>query len=190
MAQEIKYYRNRIHPHQFALYAAMGSILMMFAALTSAYVVRQAVGNWHEYTLPSLFYGSTAVLLLSSVTLHIAYRSFKKENPVLYKGLLVLTGILGIVFVVLQYYGWQGLYGIGVPLDGNPSGSFFYVISGVHAAHVLGGIAALFVAVYHALTLKFEVTPRRKNRFALVVQYWHFVDILWLYLFVFILLAQ
>ena len=190
MAQEIKYYRNRIHPHQFALYAAMGSIMMMFAALTSAYIVRQAVGNWHEYSLPDIFYISTGVLLLSSVTLHLAFKSYQKGNARMYRGLLLLTGVLGVTFVILQYYGWQGLYGIGVPLDGNPSGSFFYVISGVHAAHVLGGIAALFVAVFHALTLQFEVSVRRKNRFALVVQYWHFVDILWLYLFVFILVAQ
>lgn len=190
MAQELKYYRNRIHPHQFALFAGMASILMMFAALTSAYVVRQAVGNWQEYTLPDLFYVSTGILLLSSVTIHLSFRAFKNAHPGRYRGLLVLTGILGLVFVILQYYGWQQLYTIGVPLDGNPSGSFFYVISGVHAIHVLGGIAALMVAVVHALTLKFEVTNTRRNRFALVVQYWHFVDILWLYLFVFILLAQ
>jgi cytochrome c oxidase subunit 3 len=190
MPGEIKYYRNRIHPHQFALYAAMASILMMFAALTSAYIVRQAVGNWHEYTLPDIFYGSTMVLLLSSLTLHTSYVSYKKGQTVLYRGLLVLTVVLGLVFVVMQYFGWQQLYGIGVPLDGNPSGSFFYVISGVHAAHVLGGVAALFVALAHALTLKFEVSEQRRRRFNLVVQYWHFVDILWVYLFVFILLAQ
>lgn len=188
--QEIKYYRNRIHPHRFALYASMASILMMFAALTSAYVVRQAVGNWHEYTLPDVFYLSTLVILASSVCLHFAYRGYKLGQQKPYRLLLALTMVLGLVFVVLQYYGWQALYVSGVPLDGNPSGSFFYVISGVHAVHVLGGIAALAVAMTHALTLKFEVTERRKNRFALVVQYWHFVDILWVYLFVFILLSQ
>jgi cytochrome c oxidase subunit 3 len=101
-----------------------------------------------------------------------------------------VTLVLGVIFVVLQYYGWQGLYQIGVPLDGNPSGSFFYVISGVHAVHVLGGIAAMLVAMYHAFSMKFQVTEKRKNRFALVVQYWHFVDLLWLYLFVFILVSQ
>ena len=189
MSQEIKYYRNRIHPHQFVLYTAMASILMMFAALTSAYIVRQAVGNWHEYTLPDLFYVSTAVILSSSLTLHTAYGSYKKGQAGLYRGLLTLTGVLGVVFVILQYSGWQELYAIGVPLDGNPSGSFFYVISGVHAAHVLGGIAALVVALFHAVTLPFVVTEHRRKRFILVVQYWHFVDILWLYLFVFILLA-
>jgi cytochrome c oxidase subunit 3 len=190
MAQGLKYYRNRIHPHQFALYAAMASILMMFASLTSAYVVRQAVGNWHEYTLPGIFYYSTAVLLLSSVTLHLSFSAYKKGKKEAYRSFLLIAMCLGLTFVVMQYYGWQALYSIGVPLDGNPSGSFFYVISGVHAAHVLGGIAALCVALIHALSLKFEVSEKRKNRFALVVQYWHFVDILWLYLFVFILLAQ
>lgn len=190
MAQEIKYYRSRIHPQLFTLYAAMGSILMMFAAFTSAYVVRQAVGNWQEYSIPNVFYLSTVILVLSSMTLHFAYRGFKQGKTGQYKGLLLLTGILGTVFVILQYDGWQALYNSGVPLDGNPSGSFFYVISGVHAAHVLGGIAAIFVALYHAFTLPYAVTPQRKTRFAMVVQYWHFVDALWLYLFVFILLAQ
>jgi cytochrome c oxidase subunit 3 len=190
MTEGIKYYRNRIHPHLFALYAAMASILMMFAAFTSAYVVRQAVGNWQEYTVPDIFYTSTAILLMSSVMLHLSYRGFKKGRAVQYKGLLSVTLVLGVIFVVLQYYGWQGLYQIGVPLDGNPSGSFFYVISGVHAVHVLGGIAAMLVAMYHAFSMKFQVTEKRKNRFALVVQYWHFVDLLWLYLFVFILVSQ
>ena len=181
--------KKRMHPHKFTLWVAIGSILMMFASLTSAYVVRQAVGNWQEYSLPHIFYYSTAVLLISSVTLHLSYVSFKKGVVNAYRGLLILSMILGLTFVVLQYFGWTALYNIGVPLDGNPSGSFFYVISGVHAAHVLGGIAALCTALVHALTLKFEVTDRRKTRFSLVVQYWHFVDILWLYLFVFILLS-
>ena len=183
-------YRNRLHPHKFALYASFASIIMMFAALTSAYLVRQAAGNWHEYLVPEMFYYSTAVLLLSSAVLHFSYHSFKNGQRTGYVLGLIGAFILGLVFVVMQYFGWQGLYNIGVPLDGNPSGSFFYVISGLHAAHVLGGIAALFVATYHAATLKFELTPKRKTRFSLVVQYWHFVDILWLYLFIFILVAR
>lgn len=190
MAQELKYYRNRIHPHRFALYAAMASILMMFASLTSAYIVRQAAGNWQEYLVPQIFYISTLILLVSSLTLHMGYRAFKSGGAGAYRSMILTTLALGMVFIVMQYFGWQQLYATGVPLDGNPSGSFFYVISGVHAAHVLGGIAALGVAAFHAMTLKFEVTQRRINRFALVVQYWHFVDLLWLYLLVFILLAR
>lgn len=192
MATEATTYqgRNRIHPHKFALYAGMASITMMFAAFTSAYLVRQAAGNWQEYQVPDIFYAATIVLLLSSVSVHYAFSAFKNGNEPAYKLGLAATAVLGLVFVVLQYYGWNALYNIGVPLDGNPSGSFFYVISGVHAAHVLGGIAALGIALYHALSLPFEVTPKRKRRFSLVVQYWHYVDVLWLYLFVFILIAR
>lgn len=182
--------RNRIHPHKFALYASMASILMMFVALTSAYLVRQAAGNWQEYTVPQIFYVSTAVLLLSSVTLHLSYRAFANGIKSNYRLLLIVTAVLGITFVVMQYYGWNALYNIGVPLNGNPSGSFFYVISGVHAAHVLGGVAAIAVALYHGFALPFVPSEGRKHRFSLVVQYWHFVDILWLYLFVFILIAR
>lgn len=182
--------RNRIHPHKFALYAAMASILMMFASLTSAYLVRQAAGNWQEYQVPEIFFISTIVLLASSAALQYAMSSFKKENEVGYKTGIIIAAILGTSFVVMQYFGWNALYDIGVPLDGNPSGSFFYVISGLHAVHILGGIAAIGVALFHAFSLKFEVTETRKLRFSLVTQYWHFVDILWLYLFVFILIAR
>lgn len=182
--------RSRLHPHQFALYASMASMIMMFGAFTSAYLVRQAAGNWQEYVVPDIFYLSTAILLISSATLHYAYTSFKQEQFSHYRIFLIITFALGLAFVIMQYFGWQQLYNIGVPLDGNPSGSFFYVISGVHAAHVLGGIAALFVAAYHALSLAPKVTEKRRTRFSLVVQYWHFVDLLWLYLLVFILIAH
>lgn len=182
--------RSRLHPHKFALYAAMASIIMMFGAFTSAYLVRQAAGNWQEYVVPDIFYLSTAILLISSATLHYAYTTFKQQQFNHYRAFLIATFALGLTFVIMQYFGWQQLYNIGVPLDGNPSGSFFYVISGVHAVHVLGGIAALFVAAFHALSLKPELTEKRKTRFSLVVQYWHFVDILWLYLLVFILIAH
>lgn len=182
--------RNRIHPHKFALYASMASILMMFAAFTSAYLVRQAAGNWQEYTVPDIFYISTGILLLSSVTMHLAFKGYVNGVKKRYQFMILITALLGAVFVVLQYYGWNALYNVGVPLDGNPSGSFFYVISGVHAVHILGGLAALAVAAFHAYTLPYKVTEKRKLRFSLVAQYWHFVDVLWLYLFVFILIAR
>jgi cytochrome c oxidase subunit III len=182
--------RNTIHPHKFALWAAMASITMMFGAFTSAYIVKQAAGNWLEFTLPNAFYFSTVVILISSFTLHASFKSFLagKEKP--YKLLLLLSLVLGLVFVVLQYVGWTNLYSIGVDLKGNVSGSFFYLLSGIHALHVMGGIAAIIVAVIHAYTLKFSVTETRKNRFDLVLNYWHFVDFLWIYLFGFLLISK
>ena len=90
--------RNKIHPHKFALMVACASIIMMFAALTSAYIVRHAQGNWLEFRLPNMFMYSTLVILLSSLTLQGSYFSFLKKKQKIYKGLLVLSFILGITF--------------------------------------------------------------------------------------------
>ncbi|MFT5166649.1 MAG: cytochrome c oxidase subunit 3 [Saprospiraceae bacterium] len=182
--------QNKIHPHKFALWVACASITMMFMAWTSAYVVRQAAGNWLEFRLPNIFFINTAVLLLSSVTLHLSYIFFKKEIEALYKGLLVVSFLLGISFLVLQYQGWVQLYGIGVAVDGNPAGSFIYVFTGFHGLHIFGGLAAIFVAIFHAFGLKFKPTPKRKLRFELTLTIWHFLDFLWLYIITFIVLQS
>lgn len=179
-----------IHPHKFGLWLAMASITMMFGAFTSAYIVRQAAGNWLEFRLPDVFYLSTIVILLSSVSLHTSYTHFKKAKEKTYKIFLIVSLILGISFVGLQYMGWTSLFNVGVDLKGNPSGSFLYLITGVHAAHVLGGIAAISVALLHAYTLNFKVSEKRRVRLQLVNQYWHFVDLLWVYLFIFLLLTR
>ena len=102
----------------------------------------------------------------------------------------MLSFILGLAFVALQYQGWLDLTAIGVELTGNPAGSFIYVISGVHAAHVLGGLAAILVAMVQAFSLKYKVTKKRKLRFELTLIYWHFVDFLWIYLLLFFLSQQ
>ncbi len=180
-----EYRRSKIHPKKFALWIGCASIMMMFAAFTSAYIVRQAAGNWLEFRLPDIFFFNTIVILLSSLTLHGSYLAFKRGNERLYRGLLAGTLILGLAFLVLQYEGWQALTAIGVELTTNPSGSFVYVISGVHAAHILGGIAALSIALIHAFALPYKVTKGRKLRFELTLTYWHFVDFLWVYLLLF-----
>jgi cytochrome c oxidase subunit 3 len=182
--------RNRIAPQKFALWAAMASICMMFAAFTSAYIVKQAAGNWLEYSFPNYFYISTVIILFSSFTIHTSFKAFKNQHERRYKLFLVASLILGFGFIVTQYLGWMELFNRGVDLKGNVSGSFFYLISGVHALHVLGGIAALIVALIHAYTLKFRVTEKRLLRFDLTVNYWHFVDILWVYLFIFLLVSK
>ncbi len=179
------YGRNKIHPQKFALWVACAGILMMFAAFTSAIIVRQAAGNWLEFRLPDIFYVNTVVILLSSFSLHTSYLAFKNGRTSLYRGMLAVTFALGAAFVVLQYLGWQMLAGIGIELTTNPSGSFIYVISGVHAAHILGGLGALTLAMLHAFLLPHKVTPARKLRFELTLTYWHFVDFLWLYLLFF-----
>lgn len=185
-----EYKQNKIHSHKLALWVGIATIIMMFGAFTSAYIVRRAAGNWYEFKLPDIFLFNTLVILASSVTLHFAFQAFKKGMEKLYKILLFATFVLGIAFVVLQYQGWKALTAMGATFTANPSTSFVYVISGVHAAHVLGGVAALVVAMIHGFYLPFKPTFRRKLRFELVVNYWHFVDILWVYLVVFFILQS
>ena len=184
------YSRNKIHPQKFALLVSCASVVMLFAALTSAYVVRQAAGNWLEFPMPVLFLYSTITLIASSFTLHFSYKGFLAGNFKSYKYLLLLTFVLGILFIYLQYKGWMALVALGVELGTNPSGSFLYVLSGLHAAHILGGLAAVFVAILHAFILPYEVSAKRKLRFEMTQIYWHFVDVLWIYLIVFLWLQQ
>ena len=190
LAVERQQTRNKIHPKKFALYAACASIVMMFGGFTSAYIVRQAQGNWLEFRLPDMIFYSTALILFSSVTLQLSYRSFLKGNVSMYRNLLVVTLLAGFGFIFMQYQGWLAMYDIGVELTRNPSGDFVYVISAVHAAHVIGGIAVLIVALAHAYLLKYKKTVQRKLRFELTMTYWHFVGLLWVYLLVFLLLNQ
>lgn len=179
------YNQSKIHPHLLALWVGIMSIVMIFGSMTSAYIVRRAAGNWLEFEMPSAFTTSLIVILLSSITLHGSFLSFKNGKAKLYRILLLCTTLLGLAFVVLQYQGWLQMNEIGATFTANPSSSFIYVISGLHAAHVLGGIAALIVAMIFAYVLPYKKTLRRLNRFKLVVSYWHFVDILWIYLYLF-----
>lgn len=188
--QQDNFRKNKIHPLKFALWVGCGSLVMMFTALTSAYLVRQAAGNWLEFELPNQFFISTGVIVASSIVMHLSFLSFKRGNELGYKLLLILTFILGLGFLFFQYQGWNQMMEMGVPLRTNPSGDFVYVISWVHAAHVVGGIAVLIMALLHAFLLPFKVTEKRKLRFELSLTYWHFVDILWLYLIGFLLVTQ
>ena len=181
---------NKIHPKKLALWVGLVSLVMMFTALTSAFIVRRAAGNWLEFSIPSIFYVNTLVIVVSSLTLHAAYVAFKREAALAYKSLMGVTLILGLAFVYLQYVGWEALAASGVPLKINPSGDFIYAISGLHALHVIGGIAILLVALIMAFVLPMRATPARKLRLELTMTYWHFVDFLWIYLIVFLSLQR
>jgi cytochrome c oxidase subunit III len=177
--------KKSFQPQKFALWLSLASITMMFVALTSAYIVRKSAGNWLEFTLPTIFFISTFVILASSLTLHLSYKSYLSGNEKLYKNYMLVTFILGMVFIGTQYFGWQEMNNMGIYLDGNPSGGFVFAISGLHAVHVLGGLGALTVAMFHAFRLRFYFSEKRKARFQMINHYWHFVDALWVYLIIF-----
>ncbi len=185
-----QFQKKRVHPQKFALWTSFASIIMMFAALTSAYIVKQAAGNWLEFPLPSEFIFSTVSIILSSIALHWSWTSFKQSKQGPYRIGLLLAIILGLSFVILQYLGWTTLFSYGVDLKGNVSGSFFYLITGLHALHVLGGITALMITVLNSFLLEFKPTEDRIHKYELVLHYWHFVDILWIYLLIFIIVVK
>ncbi len=183
-------HRTGIHPQKFALYLGIVSLIMAFAAFSSAYIVRQAAGNWLEFRLPVMFYVSTGVIVLSSVCLKLSSRAFNLEQARAYRVYMLLTFFLGITFLITQYLGWMEMHNNGIDLKGNPSGSFVYIMSMTHAAHVLGGIVVLCFALYHAFNLPFNRNPQRRLRLDLTSIYWHFVDILWIYLILFFILQR
>ncbi|NOU39518.1 MAG: heme-copper oxidase subunit III [Ferruginibacter sp.] len=161
---------------------------MMFAGLTSAYIVKRNQANWQTFNLPVAFWYSTAIVLASSFTIMLALRSFKERAMSKYRALMVATMLLGAMFVILQIVGFQQLWQKGITLQGNVSYSFLYVIVGLHALHVVGGVIALVVMSSMAFSRKkrnYSIVPVE-----LMSTYWHFVDILWIYLLIFLIMIK
>ncbi len=178
-----------MNPQKFALWLFIVSIVMIFAAMTSAYIVRRAEGNWLEVEIPLIMYISTGVILLSSITMHWAYLSAKRDNLQPLKTALLLTTLLGIIFIVTQFKSWETLKEAGVFFGGelsNPGGSFVYVLTGLHGFHLITGVVFLFVVLISAFG--YNVHSKNLNLIEMSATYWHFLDALWIYLFVFLLL--
>ena len=177
---------KRMHPHKFTLWVGLGSIVMMFAGLTSAYIVKKNTGNWLEFTLPKIFWYSTFVILLSSMTIYLATKAFKAREMGRYRTLITITAILGVLFITMQCLGFRDLESRNIALTGvksNSAASFLFVITGLHMLHVLGGVIALLVIFIRAYAVK--VKNYSSLPIELVGTYWHFVDALWIYLFIF-----
>jgi cytochrome c oxidase subunit 3 len=175
-----------MHPLKFALWLFIVSIVMMFAAMTSAYIVRQAEGDWLIYDLPSIFLINTIILVTSSITMHIAYVAAKKDNFKIVKTFMILTAALALAFLVGQYYAWGALVDIEVYFVGNPAGSFLYVISGLHAFHLVTGVIFVLIMLFSAF--KYKVHSKNMVKMEMCTTYWHFLDGLWVYLYIFLLL--
>lgn len=180
--------RKKMHPHKFTMWLAIGTIIMLFAGLTSAYIVKRSQPNWLVFDLPTIFSYATAVIVFSSITLQMAVRYFKEREMRNYRIFISVTVLLGVLFIVMQLMGFQKLRAMGLSLDGNVAGSFIYVIAGAHAVHVLGGVVALVIMFFKAFWGRIKLYS--STSLEVVATYWHFVDILWIYLFVFFLLAR
>jgi cytochrome c oxidase subunit 3 len=174
-----------MHPKKFGLWLFMASVFILFMAFTSAYIVRRAEGNWQLFELPKQFLLSTAVIVLSSVTMQMTYLNAKKGLAQSVKSMVLITTILGLAFLILQWLGWKDMVGHSVYLVGNPSGSFLYIITGLHGAHIISAIVFLLIVLNKAFRNKFNL-----NQIEMCTTYWHFLGVLWLYLFVFLTLLR
>jgi len=171
-------------PSSTGIWVVLFAITMMFAAFTSALVVRKGSSlDWRHFALPSILYFNTFILLMSSVTLEVARRrvaSFMgglrtaNENPARW---LYITLFLGLLFVAGQYIAWLQLSAEGVFLATNPSSSFFYVLTATHALHVLGGLGGIIFVIR-----KLNRSALRRNTLVATARYWHYMDVLWIYL--------
>ena len=164
------------------LWIGMGSILMFFGGLTSAYIVRKPEGNWLEFVLPEYFTFSTVIIVLSSILLFFVKGQLRKNNSAFQLVLSVL--LLGLLFTFFQFKGWQQLIAQGVYLTGegsNASGSFLYVLTLAHLVHLFGGLIALLYVTIQSKKKVFTI----ENSLAidLTSLYWHFLALLWLFVF-------
>jgi cytochrome c oxidase subunit III len=177
-----------MNPKKFAMWLFIASVIMLFAAWTSAYIVRRAEGNWVYFDLPSLFTYTTVLILLSSVTMQWAYFAAKKDNLEMVKIAVGITAVLGVSFLIGQFIAWKELVNQSIHLVGNPSGSFVYVITGFHGLHIVS--AVIFLLIVLNSTFKYKIHSKNMAQLEMCTTYWHFLGGLWLYLFVFLLLNR
>lgn len=174
--------------YKLLLLFAMISMIMMFAGLTSAFVVSKSRADWlKDFQLPTAFYFSTAVIIGCSVTFHLAKKAIQKDNQKATTSLLLATLALGILFVILQFVGFSQIVANGYYFTGAESSittTFLYIVTVVHLAHLSGGLIALLVIIYKQLNHKYNST--QTLGIELGAMYWHFLDLLWVYLFLFL----
>ena len=175
-----------VNAKKFALWLFIVSICMLFAGLTSAYIVKKSDGRWLEFDMPDMFLYSTLVLVLSSVAMHWTYLKAKDNSLKAVKIGITATAAIAIAFFYMQYLSWVKLVAQDVFLVGNPSGSFVYIFSGLHLAHLIGGL--VFLLVVFLDTMNYKVHSKSMLAIEMCTTYWHFLGGLWIYLYLFLVI--
>ena len=170
------------------LWFGIGSLIMTFAGLTSAFIVSRKREDWlNDFELPQAFFISLAVIIISSVTIIMANKSLKSNNRSQTTIWLLITFALGVYFVINQFTGFSQIIGLGYNFTGptsNVTMSFIYVIAMVHIAHVIAGLISLIVVIYNHFKQKYN--PNNMLGLELATNFWHFIDVLWVCLFLFL----
>jgi cytochrome c oxidase subunit 3 len=158
---------------------------MLFAGLSSAYIVLRGVPTWQGIELPSLLWPNTAILFLSSIAIDISRRAIRRNDIQSMKRWLALGGILGVAFLVGQLAAWRQLVNAGVYVPSTLQSGFFYILTGLHGLHLFGGVVAIGYVMVQAL--KERLTALNYEPLKLCALFWHVMDALWIYLFVLLL---
>ena len=175
-------YRVSGRTYQLGMWFALAGIVMLFAGFTSAMVVRRGMSfDWVSIALPRLLWVNTGILLASSLTLEFSRRALSQHAAVDFIRWLGATVALGLAFLAGQVVVWRELAARGVYLATNPSSSFFYVLTAAHAVHLAGGVAALGYVVFEARHM--ASGQKRTTALDVTAIYWHFMDVLWIYVF-------
>ncbi len=175
-----------VQRYKLGVWVGFGGIIMVFAAFTSAMVVRSGMGeDWKSFGLPTVLWFSTALLLVSSFTIEKAKRALRASAEDDLKKWLTVTAVLGAAFLASQWAGWMDLVDRGLYLAANPSHSFFYVFTVGHGLHLFGGLIAVWYVT--ACVWRGRLWATREAVVEAAALYWHFMDALWVYLFVLLL---
>jgi cytochrome c oxidase subunit 3 len=197
MAQEINMVQEPMSPElkeksrKFLLWIGLISIAMMFAGLTSGYIVRRQTGTWLKFDLPFTFWISTAIILVSSVSMNWVVQLVKKNALKMLPNATLTTLILGLGFGVFQFISWATLISKNIYFTGpesSASASYLYILCALHLCHILGGLIAL--GVIYVKSIRQKYSSGNYLGIKLCAIYWHFLDGLWVYLFLFMLLMR
>lgn len=173
--------------YRIGMWVGLASVVMLFVSLTSAYIFRQIVGtgeakDWVPIQMPFVLWITTAVILASSVTIELARRTLRIGNYAGFSRWITMTTVLGLVFLIGQILAWRELVAQGIYINSNPHSSFFYLLTSLHGLHLAGGLVALGYITVAALRARVGI--RKRNATEVTAIYWHFMDGLWIYLFV------
>ena len=183
-----------IHPQKFGLYIGMASMFMFFGALTSALLIKKGDFRvWENFHIPVIFLYSTFVVIAVSITMQASLVSYKKAKFTLFRTLLFVAFLLACLFLTLQLKVLAVLKQMGLPLTGNLSGSFIYLLAYAHGAHIIGGLVITLVFLIFAIRsrkdpiyeLRDIINPDRQLKLEMLVSFWHFIDAVWVYLYFF-----
>ena len=181
---------NKTHPKELLLWLAYGSFLMFFTAFFSVYIYKKSSGAWAQIDVPTGFIFSTILMILSGLTFYLSYSNFKKELISKSKKLLYVSLIIGLFFMIAQWYSWQEMFSRGdyVIVKDNVAGTLIFILSGCHLLHVLGGIVPMTWLSFRAF--KNQLNADISLGFKLTHSYWHFLGALWIYIYLFLLVNQ